>query len=439
MSIRVKEEPIEVEMLPPWTSLIEPSAPVYIKEEVNTTSSLFLDSTATEKRTRPSRFAQLVEPSPLPTPPPSAESLHPTEATLTTATTPKRTSRFADKTMVQQTGPVAGPPGATTNLGDSVAQSSIVIAVPPSPPISSTSPPNDPESQPLPALLRDQTTERYAHEHTHAYESYEREHRNTAEEDTMARGIAKRTTKPYGSHQNNNHRREREDSSTRIQSLMRDSWSIKREITASLEREKDVIKELKSLDSKSIPAPSRLWDAKDDARVHDLRNRLNSAEGELEEEKRRVWVIDRALEQERELRFAVGRELLDANQRMMELERELKEEREKRQLAEDAIMDIRRECREPFVVPSLVDAYLQISKLTSRALKAAAERKAAEKAGVQAAPTAGGSGACDDCLMTGIDVQEVLSGTIMSTVLTTDRSPQANQELLAEEMDFSDS
>ncbi|KAJ3511246.1 hypothetical protein NLJ89_g4208 [Agrocybe chaxingu] len=441
MSIRVKEEPIEVQMLAPWTSPIESSAPIYIKEEVDTTSSLFLDSTPAEKRTRPSRFAQLVEPSPLPTPPPSAEPLHPTQTPPTTATTtPKRTSRFADKTIVQQSGPVAGPSGATTNLGESVAQSSVVITVPPSPPISSTSPPTDPENQPLPALLNNQIPDRYTHEHTHTYESYEHEHKNGADEDTMARGTATRTSKPYGSHQNNNHRREREDSATRIQSLTRESWSIKREITAALEREKDVIAELKSLDSKSVPAPTRLWDTKDDARIHDLRNRLNSAEGELEEEKRRAWVMDRALEEERELRFCGRTRAAGCHPTIEELERELKQEREKRQRSGGRDYGYRRECREPFVVPSLVDAYLQISQLTSRALKAAAERKAAEKAGV---PTAGGSdasgsGAAGGSLMTGWT--STSSGcTVMATVLTTDPSAQANPKLPTEDMDLSDS
>ena len=49
------------------------------------------------------------------------------------------------------------------------------------------------------------------------------------------------------------------------------------------------------------------------------------------------------------------------------MEYELKEERQKRQDAEDAIQDVRRECRAPFIVPSLLDAFVELSRLTSKA------------------------------------------------------------------------
>ncbi|KAJ7097602.1 hypothetical protein C8R44DRAFT_889140 [Mycena epipterygia] len=55
--------------------------------------------------------------------------------------------------------------------------------------------------------------------------------------------------------------------------------------------------------------------------------------------------------------------------RIQQLESELQSERAKRRRLEDMVEDIRRECREPFVVPALLDAFVEISKLTNEALE----------------------------------------------------------------------
>ncbi|KDQ61013.1 hypothetical protein JAAARDRAFT_191134 [Jaapia argillacea MUCL 33604] len=75
-----------------------------------------------------------------------------------------------------------------------------------------------------------------------------------------------------------------------------------------------------------------------------LRNRLHEVELALEEEKR------------------TNARLRD---QLADGVREATEERTQRVLAESALADIRRECREPFVVPALFDAFLSLSKLTS--------------------------------------------------------------------------
>jgi len=54
--------------------------------------------------------------------------------------------------------------------------------------------------------------------------------------------------------------------------------------------------------------------------------------------------------------------------RLQMVERELREERMQRIRAEDALKDIQRECREPFVVPALFEAFLLISNVTSQAM-----------------------------------------------------------------------
>jgi hypothetical protein len=54
--------------------------------------------------------------------------------------------------------------------------------------------------------------------------------------------------------------------------------------------------------------------------------------------------------------------------RIRVLERELQDERRRRMEVEIAIQEIERECREPFVVPELLQAFIAISKLTGEAL-----------------------------------------------------------------------
>jgi hypothetical protein len=50
------------------------------------------------------------------------------------------------------------------------------------------------------------------------------------------------------------------------------------------------------------------------------------------------------------------------------VEQDLKEERRRRMYAEATLKDVERECREPFVVPALLDAFITISKITSQAV-----------------------------------------------------------------------
>ena len=68
----------------------------------------------------------------------------------------------------------------------------------------------------------------------------------------------------------------------------------------------------------------------------------------------------------------------------MEVEKRLRQE------AEDAIEDIRRECREPFVVPSLLDAFVELAKLTTVAT--ALHRPEVGKNNTTETETVGGSG-----------------------------------------------
>lgn len=59
--------------------------------------------------------------------------------------------------------------------------------------------------------------------------------------------------------------------------------------------------------------------------------------------------------------------LSQAENFLIQLQTTLADERRLRKEAEDAIADVRRECMKPFVVPSLLDAFVELSKLTTRA------------------------------------------------------------------------
>ncbi|KAJ7040979.1 hypothetical protein C8F04DRAFT_1081255 [Mycena alexandri] len=55
--------------------------------------------------------------------------------------------------------------------------------------------------------------------------------------------------------------------------------------------------------------------------------------------------------------------------RIDHLTAELRAERAKRRRVEDVVEDIRRECRAPFVVPALLDAFVEVSRLTAEAME----------------------------------------------------------------------
>lgn len=61
----------------------------------------------------------------------------------------------------------------------------------------------------------------------------------------------------------------------------------------------------------------------------------------------------------------VEKELSAERARRGELEKELDQERMKRIEAENILNDVERECRTPFVVPAMMDAFKTISRVTT--------------------------------------------------------------------------
>ncbi|TFK36252.1 hypothetical protein BDQ12DRAFT_687093 [Crucibulum laeve] len=88
----------------------------------------------------------------------------------------------------------------------------------------------------------------------------------------------------------------------------------------------------------------------------------------------RVAILE---EEVKKLRVALEDEqkLVEDERKLIEDERRLvKDERRRREEAENALADVRRELREPFVVPALLDAFLTVSKLTTRVTSNTQER-----------------------------------------------------------------
>jgi hypothetical protein len=74
------------------------------------------------------------------------------------------------------------------------------------------------------------------------------------------------------------------------------------------------------------------------------------------------------IERERSRCRELERQLEEEQKRRAELEESLHVEKKRRVEAEDLLKDVERECRSPFVVPALLQAYATISNVTSRSL-----------------------------------------------------------------------
>lgn len=110
----------------------------------------------------------------------------------------------------------------------------------------------------------------------------------------------------------------------KIQTLSRELWDIRRKLTADGVRESAILDKLKLLHAAYVPEP---MSASSDRALQALKTRLR------------------------------------------EVEKDLENERHLRLKAEATLQDIRRECKAPFVVPALLDAFISISNLTTQALQ----------------------------------------------------------------------
>ncbi|PPQ73142.1 hypothetical protein CVT24_009135 [Panaeolus cyanescens] len=80
----------------------------------------------------------------------------------------------------------------------------------------------------------------------------------------------------------------------------------------------------------------------------------------------------RMLEEESALRNMLSGEQARHEQIRKMMEEELLKERQRRVLAEETLEDVRRECRAPFIVPALMEAFIHVSRTTTVVLQNAA-------------------------------------------------------------------
>jgi len=121
-----------------------------------------------------------------------------------------------------------------------------------------------------------------------------------------------------------------------VGSLTREVWDVRRELSALVAREDCIVRDLERLGARPVPEPSVV---PRDARV-EVRKTMEDETSDLRAR----------LEAESEARRVVESALL--------------QERRRREAAEWAVADVRRECHGPFVVPALMDAFMEISRLT---------------------------------------------------------------------------
>ena len=88
----------------------------------------------------------------------------------------------------------------------------------------------------------------------------------------------------------------------------------------------------------------------------------------LDEERREGDALRRILDEERRKEVDLRRTIYEEQREGGELRRMLDEERGLREETQRALEDVKRECRHPFVVPSLFDAFVEVSKMTTRGL-----------------------------------------------------------------------
>jgi hypothetical protein len=157
---------------------------------------------------------------------------------------------------------------------------------------------------------------------------------------------------------------------------------VKEEIAKLMKREEEINEERRRI--RNLLAP-KIGPFEDEEKVGDqhlginsnlknaeleaMRTRLDEMHKECASERLARTAESQQLEEERKLRHEETRLLNEERKLRLEERKVLDEERRRRDEAENALADVKRECRQPFVVPSLLDTFVELSKLTTRGLK----------------------------------------------------------------------
>ena len=132
-----------------------------------------------------------------------------------------------------------------------------------------------------------------------------------------------------------------------IQRLTRESCDLRRQINADSVRDASIITKLKQLNANYIPGPLKV--------------------GISDSSKHQLSPSPLCFPSNTGLRNFFLKKVMEG--RIRKLEQDLDAERRMRLEAEDILRDIRRECKAPFVVPGLLDAFIKLSRLTTQATR----------------------------------------------------------------------
>ncbi|KAI0691431.1 hypothetical protein BC835DRAFT_117748 [Cytidiella melzeri] len=126
-----------------------------------------------------------------------------------------------------------------------------------------------------------------------------------------------------------------------VNTLNRELWDVRRQITALKAREDTIAKELAVLEAPQLPDPDEKPALPSlEERVRSMEHQLQSLRERLQREKERRQLVEESCENERR----------------------------RRKLAEDILDDTRRETSAPNVLPAMMDAFEKIAQLTGDAL-----------------------------------------------------------------------
>ncbi len=165
---------------------------------------------------------------------------------------------------------------------------------------------------------------------------------------------------------------------------------VKEEIAKLMKREEEINEERRRIRNLLTPKIGRFDDEEGigdqypeingnvkNAELEAMRTRLDEMHKECASERLARTTESQKIEEERKLWQEETRLLNEERKLRLEERKILDEERRRRDEAENALADVRRECRQPFVVPSLLDTFVELSKLTTRGLKVSAAPLAA--------------------------------------------------------------
>ncbi|KAF5370911.1 hypothetical protein D9615_009808 [Tricholomella constricta] len=157
-----------------------------------------------------------------------------------------------------------------------------------------------------------------------------------------------------------------QDRENKVKQLTRELWDVRRQITAGVVRETAILSELKEVDALTHAKVLSSGSANGNGSGSGSGSGSGARSGEYGKRER---------EREREGEEEAHEDAV-LRTRLRAVEAELVAEKRMRGEMEAALEDVKRECREPFVVPAMFEAFLMVSKVTTQVMDSSQEAAA---------------------------------------------------------------